>query len=287
MPLIKISNDIAIFLFLCYVEIGDDMKRSFESEEIYYSYKETPHPVSAETALHAHDQYEILYFEAGEAELITEGQKRMLFPGDLLLLAPRIRHRINLLSEQTYRRAVLNFIALPDGTEETLFSQVRILHIAQDGHTVNVLERMHDYSQLFDQETQRELLQGLTVELLRLIERLYGTDTTSSVTYGQFMMAALDYIERNIRTISDAAELCEVMHVSRAYLYREFQSAMGISPIRYIRQKRLLLARQLLRSGETATKTCFACGFREYSAFFRAYCAFFGHAPQETRRMSF
>ena len=40
-------------------------------------------------------------------------------------------------------------------------------------------------------------------------------------------------------------------------------------------------ARAMIQRGEAASRACIACGFSDYSAFFRAYRSQFGHAPKE------
>ncbi len=47
--------------------------------------------------------------------------------------------------------------------------------------------------------------------------------------------------------------------------------------------KRLLAARAMLQRGESAQKSAYACGFSDYSAFYRAYQKRFGHAPSADR----
>lgn len=281
-----------------------------------YSRKVTMRPHYDETSLHAHPKYEILYFESGSAELILENRKTMLFPGDLLLLPPLTRHHINLLSGlhsslnkqpalhpdthqhrpvvlvQTaselipYKRAVLNFSALPDSLSEALsshlFAEPRILHIAQNPRILAVLERMQDYSELFCGKERELLFHSLVTELLLLIDKTEAVTAVSSDGYGSFITQALAYIERHLTEIAGVSDLCETLHVSRAYLFREFQAALKTSPMRFINEKRLLAAQNLLLLGEDANKVCFRCGYREYSTFYRAYRAYFGYSPQET-----
>ncbi len=250
------------------------------SASLSYSQKLTPRPSYNETSLHTHDKYELLYFEAGDAELILEDRKLLLSLGDMILLPPHVRHRINLVSPLPYRRSVINFSHLPLRAAMPLFARPVVLNVATDERICALMERMKDYSTLFQKELRLSALQCLVTELLVLLTR-HMTEPAPAA-YGSFMTNALSYIEHHLTEINDISCLCDELHVSRSYLYREFQHALGLSPMRYIQNKRLQMAQHLLRIGEEATMVCFRCGYREYSAFYRAYRAYFGYAPKET-----
>ena len=47
----------------------------------------------------------------------------------------------------------------------------------------------------------------------------------------------------------------------------------------YLTQQRLIRARNLMNNGMRATEACYACGFRSYSSFTRAYGKHFGTTP--------
>lgn len=96
-------------------------------------------------------------------------------------------------------------------------------------------------------------------------------------------------IDRRLRDQSlDAASLARDLGMSRATLYRTFQSVGGIAD--YIRRRRLSVAaialaapgNQRRKIGEIA----FECGFATESAFSRAFKAAFGIAPGQARQRS-
>ena len=71
------------------------------------------------------------------------------------------------------------------------------------------------------------------------------------------------------------------MFVSKYHLSHAFSGEVGISVYRYIMLRRLLLARQLLMAGESAGQVCRACGFSDYTAFYRAFKSEYGISPRE------
>ena len=66
-----------------------------------------------------------------------------------------------------------------------------------------------------------------------------------------------------------------------AEISRIFHQATGSSLWEYVTIKRLLAARAMIQRGEPAGTACLACGFSDYSAFFRAYRSHFGHVPRQ------
>lgn len=244
---------------------------------IYYSYKITNKPSYNETSLHKHDKYEVLFFEQGSAELVLKDKKIMLFQNSVLLIPPLVKHRINILSDADYKRSVIDFTALPQNVGEGLFADVSVIDVSQNKRVVSVFERMRDYCELFPESQKDTVITALLTELLLLLQIVLKTDTVSE--YGHFMTMALSYIQKHLTSVTGVNELCSKLHVSRAELYREFSSSLGISPMKYINRERLIAAHELLQVGEDAAKVCERCGFRDYSAFYRAYRAYYGQAP--------
>lgn len=247
------------------------------TQGLHYAHKVTPTPSGGETSLHAHTQYEILHFISGNAELLLAEERILLFADTLLLMPKGAVHRICPISAVPFRRSVINFTELPTGVSDALFARPRVLDISDQPRIQSTLDRLRDYSEYFVGEEKKRALSVMVTELLLLLQR---EELTEYSRYGHFMEQALEYIEKHITDIEDVEELCLALHVSRAALYREFEAALGMGPKRYINQKRLHLAQEMLQLGEDATKVALRCGWRDYSAFYRAYRACFGHSPR-------
>ena len=89
----------------------------------------------------------------------------------------------------------------------------------------------------------------------------------------------LHYIGRHINEELTLDGLAERFFVSKYHLSHTFTKEVGVSLHRYITLRRLLMARQLLSTGIPAGQASSACGFTDYTSFYRAFKAEYGISP--------
>ena len=229
---------------------------------------------------HAHPEYELLYFISGEADCIVDHLRHPLSPGELVVIPPMAYHLVALTGSGAYERIVIDFddCGLPTEFLRRVFAEPRVIHTPGSYEMRDALARMDSYAQRFSGTTQTLLARNLTAELICLLDTADAHEKSFS-GFSRVMEEAMRYIDTHIASIAGIDELCTHLYISRAYLHRLFQTSLGISPMRYIMDKRLLLAQRRLRLGERPTQVCAACGFGDYSAFYRAYKSYFGITP--------
>ena len=249
------------------------------------AHENTPSPDAHIFTRHAHPEYELLLFLSGEADCIVDHMRHTLRPGELVLIPPLAYHFVAVTACTPYERLVIDFAdcGLPGEILKEVFASPRVVNTAASPSLQEVFSRMDAYAHRFTGETRSLLARNLTAELVCLLttENTAASGDFSGVS--RVLEEAMQYIDSHIETIIGLDELCTHLYVSRAYLHRLFRGSMGISPMRYIADKRLLLAQSRLRLGEKPTQVCTACGFGDYSAFYRAYKAYFGHSPAEEK----
>jgi len=81
------------------------------------------------------------------------------------------------------------------------------------------------------------------------------------------------------------SNICRVMAVSRAQLYRKFKSLSNRTLADYFKSLRLHKAKELLSStGMNVTEVTFTVGFRSLAYFSREFTREFGVSPSEFRK---
>ncbi len=89
------------------------------------------------------------------------------------------------------------------------------------------------------------------------------------------------HLDANIR-VADLAAPCGL---SSSYFVQAFKKSTGMTPHRWLMQRRVEKAKELLRNSETpAADVALACGFANQSHFTRVFSSVVGCPPGEWRR---
>jgi AraC-like DNA-binding protein len=73
--------------------------------------------------------------------------------------------------------------------------------------------------------------------------------------------------------------------VNKYYMCHLFKQKTGFSVFEYLRNKRIMKAKQLLLAGRTVLETCYDVGFNDYSSFSKAFKATVGIPPKQFSKM--
>ena len=131
-----------------------------------------------------------------------------------------------------------------------------------------------------DFETLLKLLLNELFISLRLAPKL---QLQEQIILSPVLTQALEYINANLFTIDSIDQVAQALFLSPSYLFHLFRTSLHQTPKKYINDKRLLAAQQKIQAGQRPSAVYKECGFREYTTFYRSYCAFFGHAPTEDK----
>lgn len=256
----------------------------YGNDQLRFKHEADPAPESGMFMRHAHHEYELIYFLQGDAQCIIEQRRHRLKPLELVVIPPMYYHFIKIEQSVPYERAVVSFLACDARPEvlEQVFNTPRVIDLTDAPELRAVLERMEQYAD-FEPRDRELLSRNLLTELIYLLSRRENDDRAFSPYFNDTITAAVQYIDGHLTTITSPNEIHEALFVSRIQLYRSFQEALGIPPMKYINEKRLLLADARIRGGERPSHAAAACGFNEYSTFFRLYKRRFGHAPSVKR----
>lgn len=247
------------------------------------------HPGTVE--VHHHDFYEVYFLLGGQVEYWVEGRILRPSAGDLLLINPMELHRPMVQPESpTYERIVLwiNKAYLESLTEDgqlsrcfdpTLPNLIRLTAAERTAMTAWLSNLVHEsYSRDFCSEYSAF---GIFLQLMVQLNRiaLHTQPQQEETAVSDLVDRVLHYISRHINEELSLDGLAEQFFVSKYHLSHTFTREVGVSLHRYITIRRLLMARQLLGTGMAAGQVSSACGFSDYTSFYRAFKAEYGISP--------
>jgi AraC-like DNA-binding protein len=96
--------------------------------------------------------------------------------------------------------------------------------------------------------------------------------------------AICKYVNQNLQGDLSIDEISNALFLSRYYLMHLFKEETGETLASYITSKRLSYGRELINRGVPITEACYACGYKEYSTFLRAYRKKYGEAPKDFKK---
>jgi AraC-like DNA-binding protein len=251
-----------------------------------------------EVALHHHDFYEIYFFISGNVSYNIESRSYRLSPGDILLISPHELHQpIFSPEKQNYERIVLWLNAgfmqqfgVFDQDLRSCFDVQNPEHtnlIRPDGVTrelVNYLVQQllreqdsEDFAaELYCLSLLTQLLVMVNRSALRAGKEPEARDNADTTVY-----RILTYINEHYNEELNLDFLANKFFISKYHLSREFGRVVGTSVHRYILQKRLIMARQMMASGRPTSEVYQHCGFGDYSNFYRAFRKEYQISPRE------
>ena len=262
---------------------------SYRDAELYSHHTIDLHPSQEDHTMHAHELMEIFFFISGKGSYLVEGTLYPLQPGDILIMRSAEAHTLTISPEAPYERIAIHFSR---SLLASIDPELRLLRPFVD----RPLGQRNYYPAANDPEGRlRAAFAGFSFDAvpdvrLNLIARLLlflttldglqqqaGTHLPAPGLQGQLVTYVNEHLFEDISLQSVA----DHFYRSRSQIGRVFLQATGSPLWEYVTLKRLMAARAMIQRGEPAGEACMACGFSDYSSFFRAYRSHFGHMPKE------
>ncbi|MCM0649948.1 AraC family transcriptional regulator [Clostridium swellfunianum] len=250
----------------------------------------------ARISLHHHDFYECYLFISGDVTYLIEGKTYYLKSGDIILINSKELHQAIVNNKDaTYERIVLwmnrNFL-------KELSSKETDLTLCFEGEDKkNVLRADFDTQQnirlLLNKIINLQNYKGIGHELIYkayIVELMVYINNIAFNNKEKLMVdikksniidGVIDYINDHLEEDITVDELAEQVYLSKFHLSREFKKHTGTTIHRYIVQKKLIKAKELILHNIPVIDVYKQCGFGDYSNFFRTFKNEYGITPKQ------
>ncbi|WP_017211535.1 AraC family transcriptional regulator [Clostridium beijerinckii] len=251
-----------------------------------------------EFEFHYHDFNKIIIFLSGKVTYLIEGKAYNLKPWDILLVNNHDVHKPIIDSSEIYERIIIwansdfienhNYENCDLSTcfrlaNEKSFNLIRLNSKLQDNIKFIIDSLMTSFN---SQDFGSKLLSNsLFIQLLVYLNRVHVNNMyindEASLKYDKQIEKILKYINNNLSENLSTETLSQKFYISKYYLMHKFKKETGYTLHNYVNQKRLLMAKDLIISGEQITKVYLQCGFNDYTCFLRSFKNLFKKSPSE------
>lgn len=262
--------------------------------ELFY-YQDNKPP---EVDFHNHDFYEIYLFLSGTVTFVIEGKSYRMKPRDILIINNKELHKALVEKGIPYERIVIwlnpdyvkslntektNLLGVFDSSLLNRYNLLRLNSEAME-YIYTIIDKLGlaYKSSTFGSDILRD---SYIKELLVYINWVYqissGSNLELDITYNEKVTKIIHYINQNLSEDLSLETISAKFYLSKYHLLREFKKNTGYTIHRYITQKRLIMAKELLKDSRQVSEVCSKCGFGDYSNFIRAFRKEFGISPKK------
>lgn len=249
--------------------------------------------------LHYHDFFEIYYHMKGDCDYIIDSRVYSLQPGDIVIIRSQKLHKAlvkDLTSE--YERYVLwmtnEFIGKLISDEE----YKKIIYNREDNAELMRLPQKYSekirgvLDSLVEENSNsdalsKELQKNYLEEMLLLIckySRKSSYIKEVEPKQDPLIKEIMEYLDQCLFEKTSLDEVADYFYMNKFHLIRVFKRHTQMTIMDYIKKKRLMVARNMIEEGEPIKEIYRACGFEDYSNFYKAFKSVYGMSPRDYRR---
>lgn len=243
---------------------------------------------------HYHDFHKLLLPLSGNVSYLIEGKHYHLEPGDAVLVRAGELHRPLVHDDAPYERIIayispawFDHCRAMGGDPSPIFEKrdgADLLRL--EGRTAKTAARLR--TAFLEEDPNAALLQkAILLELLLLLcreKRAGDLDSRTAVSH-PLVLRIIEQINADLSADLSVDAIAARNFLSRSYLMNLFKKETGCTLGGYVTEKRLWLARSLLRQGVSINEACLRSGFANYANFYRAFKKRYGVSPREADRL--
>lgn len=246
--------------------------------------------------LHNHTFFEMLFCRSGSLQYMLGNTRYQLKKNSIVCIPPGVSHRPLYLEQLTepYRRMVIWMshtlyescldVLQSDSTPSTqsiLSSNVFLLSGSILYQVEEIYEKMMQIPEHFSGAELYRI--GLATQLLALFHQYLNSHEVNPMPPEKAILSdeIIQYIDSHLADPLRIQSIANHFLISESSISQLFKKQMNLSLYRYITQRRLIEAKNLIHKGISLKKLPELCGFSDYSTFYKAFVKQYGLSPKE------
>jgi len=239
--------------------------------------------------MHSHTFMEIFeYISDSEVEYLLGTHRYRLRKGDLICVPPGTCHQVLRYTPQD-TPCVRNLIVISPVFLDMIGwtnqpNQFYLLRVSDEKW-----KYLRDLSEVCirEAEEQKPHWQDMLVGYIHILLALFvrNSENTIKAEADGIFEELLTYVDENLSQKITLTDTARHFFISERTITREFQKHLNLSFYRYVTQRRLLKAQNLIFHDVPLGDVCEQVGFSDYPTFFRSFKKEYGISPQQMKRL--
>lgn len=248
----------------------------------YVEITRDPEPVDQNNS-HVHPECEIYFNVSGDVSFMVENRIHPISPGDIVITRPYEYHHCIYHSDAPHHHYCVLFTPPADERFLPRFFDRK----AGEGNLLATGKSQRDeLTECLERLRKEELSEcerySVWLRILTIIESASGKKSERRVV--SEIDTALDYIEKNYTENISVERLAASVGMSINTLERHFRRVIGMSPLTYLKKKRLAHAARMLVDGSSVIEAAVGSGFSDYSYFIILFKEAYGVTPLKYKK---
>ncbi len=258
-------------------------QKRIQTSDVIFNYFKRYELNSSYHNAHSHNFFELILFIDGNFIYNVNGKEYTLNKYDLILTPPNTTHR--LINTTNYKYERYNVTFNPSLVEDIdvldIAKNCDIINVAHSETILNIFKKLDYYCARLNIDDFISVSYCLIKELFYNIKILKNERIDEWGKLSDILRKAIKIINDDLFSINSVAEIAGKLFISETYLYKMFKNELHTTPKKYINEKKLLAAQNMILLGKKPSSVCLECGFNDYSSFYRNYLKFFKVPPSE------
>ena len=240
---------------------------------------------------HWHEHFALGVMDQGCQRFFCEGEDYCAQPGNLIVVNPGDVHDGKSADGKPYHYRIL-FLPLDLLKKISAEVVVKDGQFRLSGNVVNdkpLADQLHSLFWLLEDEKSEDIqVQSLFYSLLANLIKRHGSGLSLKESSEREVPKAIsigcEFINDMASESITLDDIAETAGMSRYHFLRVFNKVMGITPYVYLLQRRLHLAKDIMRKGTSLADVALDTGFTDQSHFTRAFKNSFGITPGQYQK---
>lgn len=265
-------------------------------EDVVISRKKTVG--NASYPYHRHNGCEIYLFLSGNVRVYIDESCFVPTPDSLVIFKPHQLHRIQSIDESVYERIVINlsqnYMNSFEDEKECLLTcfansetgNFATLSFKKTTEFQSLCKKIERYSRSKEPSSIIRT-KAYTELLLVLINEVFESKVqTFHDAMPETVVKIMKYIDSHLTEDLSFLQMSKDFGIPLTDLREEFKKHIGLTLREYLLERKIVIAKNMLKNGSSVTTACYDSGFNDYANFIRSFKKKEGITPGQYRKTS-